>query len=170
MPLILALLSKISSKDWLYGGLIAALLIAFAWYSHHERVIGAQQEVTVVAAAEKKQQAAVDAIIANNQKIEDQANETIKALSSTLATANADLGQRLHNDTSANRSIIVPEASCPSVEPANGTAAKEGTSSPSATAQRSSIETQVLKDDLNIALDHNEQLQAIIEEFQAIRK
>jgi hypothetical protein len=38
-----ALLALIPVKDWIYAGIIAALLGTFAWYTHHERVIGEQK-------------------------------------------------------------------------------------------------------------------------------
>lgn len=38
-----ALLALIPTKDYIYAGLIAALLIAFGVYTHHERTIGADQ-------------------------------------------------------------------------------------------------------------------------------
>lgn len=42
---ILAFLKLVPTKDWLYGGILAALLISFGWYTHHERTVGAAKIV-----------------------------------------------------------------------------------------------------------------------------
>lgn len=61
----MALLSLIPFKDWVYGAIIASLLVAFGVYTHHERVLGEQKIVAIdakaAAAAEAKVKAATDA-------------------------------------------------------------------------------------------------------------
>ena len=49
-----ALLALIPAKDWLYGGVIVALLIGFGAYTHHERVVGEAKVVAADAAATAK--------------------------------------------------------------------------------------------------------------------
>lgn len=43
MTALLALLKLVPLKDWLYVFAISALLVSFAWYTHHERQIGASK-------------------------------------------------------------------------------------------------------------------------------
>jgi hypothetical protein len=64
-----ALLALIPVKDWVYGGIIAALLVGFGWYTVHERHEGAEK----ILAADKKLAdtvAAKDKIIADNAQLE----------------------------------------------------------------------------------------------------
>lgn len=58
---MLALLKLIPFKDWVYGGLIAALLVGFGVYTHHERVIGATKEAAAVTKIAVKAEAKVTA-------------------------------------------------------------------------------------------------------------
>lgn len=44
----MALLSLIPFKDWVYGGIIVALLIGFGVFVHHERTVGAAHEVAAL--------------------------------------------------------------------------------------------------------------------------
>lgn len=48
------LLSLIPIKDWVYGGLIVALLIGFGVYTKHERNVGAAHEVAALKASSDK--------------------------------------------------------------------------------------------------------------------
>lgn len=45
---MLALLKMVSIKDWLYAGLIVALLGGFGWYTIHERSIGEAHEIAAL--------------------------------------------------------------------------------------------------------------------------
>jgi len=65
-----ALLALIPVKDWIYAGIIAALLGTFAWYTHHERVIGEQKIET----ADKK---VADAAAATQTKIGETYAQTL---------------------------------------------------------------------------------------------
>lgn len=58
---MLALLKLIPFKDWVYGGIIAALLVGFGVYTHHERVIGATKEAGAVTKVAVKAEAKVTA-------------------------------------------------------------------------------------------------------------
>jgi DNA polymerase III delta prime subunit len=167
---LLSFLKGFSLKDGIYAAIIIALISGFIWYSHHERVIGAHKEVALVARIEKQQQKRVDAINAKNKKIEDAANEKIKVLSNSLIIADANLTSRLHHYTRSHRSIIVPEASCPSVQSPVISTTQSGTKTSGNANKRVAIDTAALKDDLNIALMHNEQLQEIIREFSQIKR
>lgn len=165
-------LTGLSVKDFIYGGIIIALITGGIWFIHHERVIGAQKEIAVVKAAERANQKKVDAINAHYTKLEAQADVQTKALSGALASANSNLASRMHHDARAHRRFIVPAPACPTIEPSNALSAQSRGSSAQSTAKgapRSSIETAALRDDLTIALDHNLQLQAIIKEFKNIR-
>ena len=165
-------LTGLSVKDFIYGGIIIALITGGLWFIHHERVIGAQKEIAVVKAAERANQKKVDAINAHYTVLEKKANEQTQALSGALAAANRNLAVRMHNDAREHTPVIMPAPACPAIEPAiPSSAQKRGKASSSADqgAPRSSIETAVLRDDLTIALDHNLQLQAIIREFKNIK-
>jgi hypothetical protein len=52
-----ALLALIPGKDWLYGGIIVALLAGFGWFTVHERHAGAAHEVAALKASSDKLQA-----------------------------------------------------------------------------------------------------------------
>lgn len=71
MP-ILALLKLLPARDWGYIAAIAALLIAFGWYTHHERAVQHAKDVAANAKAVATQ-------IANNAKVEADANKQITA-------------------------------------------------------------------------------------------
>lgn len=60
---MLALLSLIPTKDFIYGSAIVALLAIFGAYTLHERRLGAAHEAAAVATASAKTQAAADAKI-----------------------------------------------------------------------------------------------------------
>ena len=72
MAAILLLLKRVPLKDWLYGGAIIALLLAFGWYTAHERGIGADQ----VKAADARASAAQ---IIHNREVEDRAKKIADA-------------------------------------------------------------------------------------------
>jgi hypothetical protein len=63
---MLALLKLIPLKDWVYCGLIAALLAGFTWYTFHERAVG---QAHIKAADRRVQQAA----LIHNQEVETRA-------------------------------------------------------------------------------------------------
>lgn len=77
---MLALLKLIPLKDWLYGGVIVALLIGFGVFVHHERNVGATKVITADAAAVAKQ-------AAHNTEIETHAQQTVTQISETYAKA-----------------------------------------------------------------------------------
>lgn len=63
---MLALLSKlIPVRDWIYLGVFVALIAGFAYYTHHERVIGEQKIEAADAQAVKKQAAQVAKVETN---------------------------------------------------------------------------------------------------------
>jgi len=59
-----ALLALVPLKDWIYGGIIVALLAGFGWYTVHERHIGEAK----IEASDKK---VADAQIVHNKEVED---------------------------------------------------------------------------------------------------
>lgn len=61
---MLPLLKLIPLKDWVYGGIVVALLVCFGVYTHHERVIGEQK-------IETQDKALADAQKAKNKEIEN---------------------------------------------------------------------------------------------------
>lgn len=105
-----ALLALIPGKDWLYGGIIVALLIGFGWYTHRERSIGAANEVKVVQAASAKVQAAAAKQIATINAQHAATVAAIKVVQNAqlqiAAIDSAVLTQRLRN-YEANRSCPV---------------------------------------------------------------
>lgn len=132
-----ALLALIPGKDWLYGGIIVALLVGFGWYTHRERSIGAANEVKVVQAASAKVQAAAAKQIAD---LNTQHAATVAAIQETqsvqlkaAAADSATLAGRLRN-YEANRS-------CPRPVLAGSPAAPTG--SASSPGSNSSVESAV---------------------------
>ena len=59
-----ALLALVPLKDWIYSGVIVALLAGFGWYTVHERHIGEAK----IEASDKK---VADAQIVHNKEVED---------------------------------------------------------------------------------------------------
>jgi hypothetical protein len=53
-------LAMIPFKDWIYGGVIVALLAGFGWYTVHERNLGAAHEVAALQASSEKIQQETD--------------------------------------------------------------------------------------------------------------
>lgn len=132
-----ALLALIPGKDWLYGGIIVALLIGFGWYTHRERSIGAANELAAVqTASAKEQENAREAIIALNAHYAATV-AAIKVVQNAqlqiAATDSAVLTQRLRN-YEANRS-------CPRPVLAGSPAASAG--SASSPGSDSSVESAV---------------------------
>lgn len=126
-----ALLALIPGKDWLYGGIIVALLIGFGWYTHRERSIGAANELAAVqTASAKEQENAREAIIALNAHyaatvaaIQETQNAQLKAAAADSAT----LAGRLRN-YEANRSCPRPVLAGSPAAPA-GSASSPGSDS-----------------------------------------
>ena len=137
-----ALLALIPGKDWLYGGIIVALLVGFGWYTHRERSIGAANELAAVqTASAKEQENAREAIIALNAHyaatvaaIQETQNVQLKAAAADSAT----LAGRLRN-YEANRS-------CPRPVLAGSPAAPTG--SASSPGSDSSVESGSVESDL----------------------
>src|ERR1700723_3265984 len=59
-----ALLALVPVKDWIYAGIIASLLVAFGWYTLHERAIGEKK----IEAADAK---VVAAQVVHNEEVEN---------------------------------------------------------------------------------------------------
>ena len=59
-----ALLALVPVKDWIYAGIIASLLVAFGWYTLHERAIGEKK----IEAADAK---VVAARVVHNEEVEN---------------------------------------------------------------------------------------------------
>lgn len=70
---MLAFLRLVPLKDWLYAGIIAALLIAFGAYTKHERTVGASRILAADAAALVKATATAKAETDRLQKKADEA-------------------------------------------------------------------------------------------------
>lgn len=66
-----ALTKLLPSKDWCYCGIILVIAGCFVYYTHHERVIGAQRVVAADIRAAQKQAAAV-AKVESSAKVEVQ--------------------------------------------------------------------------------------------------
>jgi hypothetical protein len=78
---MLAILSKvIPFRDWIYLGVFVALIGGFVYYTHHERVIGAQKIEAADKAAAQKQAATV-------AKVEDNARTELQSATQAYAAA-----------------------------------------------------------------------------------
>lgn len=67
---MIALLKLIPFKDWVYGGIIAALLVGFGVYTAHERHIGAENQAVKTARVAEKAEAQVQEVTVTAQKEE----------------------------------------------------------------------------------------------------
>lgn len=67
---MIALLKLIPFKDWVYGGVIAALLIGFGVYTVHERHIGAENQAVKTAKVAERAEAQVQEVTVTAQKEE----------------------------------------------------------------------------------------------------
>lgn len=117
-----ALLAAIPLKDYVYGGIIAALLIAFGVYTHHERVVGANEALAPVAVLAQKAQVAVavgTAVAADTEK--DNGN----AYKAAVAAPRSDLGIVCRN---ASRGAV-PQAAAGVAAAAGQPAADSGSGS-----------------------------------------
>jgi hypothetical protein len=87
MPAFAALLKLVPLKDWLYIGLISAILAFFGWYTVHERNIGHAAAVAAEQKATAKEEARV-------QEVQKTAQESIngieKAYNAAIASAPTD--------------------------------------------------------------------------------
>jgi hypothetical protein len=63
-----ALLALIPLKDWIYGGIIVAILAGFGWYTVHERDLGKASEVAALKKSSDELQAKAAAHVAQVAK------------------------------------------------------------------------------------------------------
>lgn len=116
---MLALFGLIPLKDWLYAGIIAALLGGFAYYTHHERSVGEAREVAAVAKVSAVAEAKVTAANTVAQTMETQDAKTFDE--TVAAPAVRDLGIVCHRTGSDHVPQAAPLAA-PGVgeQPTNG--------------------------------------------------
>lgn len=76
----LALLRLVPLKDWIYGGIIVGLLVAFGCYTVHERHVGAAKIEAIDARAVKAQKA-------HNKEVETRAKTTIDSAAAQYKAA-----------------------------------------------------------------------------------
>lgn len=101
---MLALLKLIPIKDWLYTGIIAALLIGFWYYTVHERELGAAREMAALQASSAKLQVAAQKQVAETaanyattlNTIQEKQSDEIKM---AAAQHDADARSLLYYDT-----------------------------------------------------------------------
>lgn len=108
-----SLLAGIGIKDYVYAGIIAAVVGAFAYYTHHERVIGADEALAPVAVLANKAKVEVAVGTAVAQSTETDNAKTYTAV--IAAPAVPDLGIVCHYDTGRSD---VPEAAASAPAPA----------------------------------------------------
>lgn len=78
------LLAGIGIKDYVYAGIIAAIVGAFAYYTHHERVIGADEALAPVAVLAQKSELKVAVAAAVAQSTEKDNAQSYTATVSLL--------------------------------------------------------------------------------------
>lgn len=103
---MLAFLKLIPIKDWLYGSIIVALLGGFAWYTHHERQMGATKLETAVTQVANRAEAAVVAANTAAQTAERQSAKVY--VKTVIAPAPRNIGLVCHRTDAG--SGAVPEA------------------------------------------------------------
>lgn len=102
---MLALLKLIPLKDWLYGGIIIAILSLFGWYTVHERNIGKADVHAVDAKLAAKQDA-------YNKLLESTELETVNVIAQKYQAAiTAPIPDSPHVVCVIPRPDILPQAS-----------------------------------------------------------
>lgn len=126
---MLALLSSIPLKDWLYGGVIAVLLAGFGWYTYHERGIGEQKieaaNAKAVAVQAKHDTDVEAAASAAQTKATEAYNEALAALPDTApsivcraAPAAAPVPSAQSTASGSDGAAVIPEESSVPFDPA----------------------------------------------------
>lgn len=125
MPALLALFKLIPLKDYLYGALVSALLIAFGVYTHHERTVGAAHTIAAVEAESNRQkQVTAAAVKATATQYTAQISQ-VKSVYETQITAAAsqhdsDAVKLRNYETRHNGSNPVLQGSSNGPSPASG--------------------------------------------------
>ena len=101
------LLSLIPGKDWIYLGLIVALLAGFGAYTVHERHLGAAHEVAALKASSDKLQADTDRQTADLKARATMAEQAYDK--EVLALNNSTPNQSVRLCLDSNRSSVVPK-------------------------------------------------------------
>ena len=120
-----ALLALIPLKDWIYCGIIAALLVGFGVYTHHERVIGADEALAPVAVLAQKATLQVAVGTANAAATEKDNGKNFTA--AVAAPAPAPVGIVCRHEAAGSGQL--PEAG-PSVTAAAGQPAADSGGGP----------------------------------------
>lgn len=146
---------------WGAVALVAAGICFYGYEKGVQKYVALKAEVAAEARAQQK--AADDKDRADNYFTKD-AYEKLQNNAADLAAANSDLAERLRNHPGP---IIVPAPVGSACKPTIGAGPGHADTVPSGTAEPASeasvIGTEVLRDDLTIALDDAKALKAIIQ-------
>jgi hypothetical protein len=104
----MGLLALVPVKDWLYGGVILAMLAGFGWYTVHERNLGAAHEVAALKASSDRLQQETDKKTTALQIRATMAEQAYDKEHALLVNQPVD-SVRLCEST-ANRGRVVPQA------------------------------------------------------------
>jgi hypothetical protein len=101
-------LALIPVKDWIYAGIIAALLAGFGWYTVHERNLGAAHEVAALKTSSDKLQQQTAVQTAELQAKATMAEQAYDKEVNNLNSLPTPIVRLCNNATNSGR--VVPKA------------------------------------------------------------
>lgn len=161
-------------KGYLYAAgavAILALLVGAFFYGEHRVEVQDAAKFSAVAQQAKDAQAETDRTDkANNYVTKDAYNELQTKLAGYSASVD-DLTQRVHDSASAGRPVIVSGTVAATCQPADqGTAREAEAGNPRPVESASTLPTEILRDDLTLALQNIEALQVVIEASDKVQR
>lgn len=154
--------------------LLAGAFTGVYFKGRHDVQIADASKFAVVAQAAQDAQAATDKTNLANNYVTKESYDALKNMLAGYNSSVTDLTQRLHVATAAGRPVIVPEPvvasiQCTDPRPAGSTEAGLAGSAEPAPA-RSSIETEVLRDDLTLAMQNIQALEVIEDQAAKVQQ
>lgn len=154
--------------------IVLALIVGAFFYGEHRIEVQDAGKFAAVAQEAKDSQANTDRINTANTTVTKDAYNELQTKLAGYSSSVDDLTQRLHDATSAGSPVIVSRpmvATCQSpvtVRVGEPAASVPGSAEPTP-AEGSTLPTELLRDDLTIALQNIEALRVVIEESQKVQ-
>lgn len=161
-------------KGYLYAAgavLVLALLVGAYFYGKHTVEVQDAAKFAAVAQQAKDAQAQTDRLDKANTTVSKDAFNELQAKLSGYSANIDDLTQRLHDASSKGRPIIVSGpvvATCQHADPGPTGQAEAGNPGPAESA--STLPTEVLRDDLTLALQNINALIVVIDESSRVQR
>lgn len=154
---------------------VLALLVGAYFYGEHRIEIQDASKFAAIAQQAKDAQARTDEINTANKTVSKDAYNELQTKLAGYSSTVDDLTQRLRDAASAGSPVIVSGPMVATCKPADkGPARAAGTVDPgtaeAAPAEASTLPTEVLRDDLTLALQNIEALRVVIEESDKVQR